>query len=266
MKRILLLSLSFLLCLSFSACSGEKNVDEPIGNSGEINQNQASNPQKNETAELATEQVEPTEAIVTEIATLEVPATGFAVVETLQAGIPPEYQLKQNALPGWTEPLPTSEVPVDLIFFNPYANMPGGVTESVDLPDIQTLVSIEEIETFFGKKIVDTEEENNEVARVKQTTFTFEPAGDDEPYLSLGISAFNSAEDAEMLIYIFGAEELQDPIGVKTTMYNFFGITGIYVVTEKNIVISVSGDYLDNQQDQLLAFAKLIFQRYSELP
>lgn len=266
MRKFLLLLLLFLFCLSSSACSIVQKMIEPSGKSGEIVQNQATDALKDKSAKSAAEQTDITETKVAETAALEIPATGFAVVETLQAGIPPEYRLKQNALPGWTEPLPTSEAPVDLIFFNPYGKLPSSGTERASLPDIQTLVRKEEIETFFGKKIVDTKEENNEVARVKQMTYTFEPAGSDEPYLTLGLSAFNSAEDTEMLIYIFGAEELQDPIGVKTTMYNFFGITGIYVVTEKNVVISVSGDYLDNQQAKLLEFAKLIFQRYSELP
>ncbi len=266
MKKPLLLLLSFLLCLSFSACSIAKNVDGPERKPGQTSQNQATNPQKHETAELVTERTEPAETKVDETATLEPPATGFAYVETLQAGIPPEYRLKQNALPGWVEPLPTLEVPVDLIFFNPYGKMQGEGTESASLPDIQMLINTEEIETFFGKKVVETEEENNEATRLKRITYTFEHTGSDEPYLALGFSAFNTADDAEMLINMFGAKPLQESIGVKTTMYNFFGITGIYVLTAENIVIDISGNYLNNQQSQLLEFAKLIFQRYAEMP
>lgn len=289
MKKHLLFLITLFVCLSFSACKLkifsdelERKPEEIIGTepiSKLKDENDESLQDKKDTSEITpdepaepeTPEPEPDETTVPEtpepdpVETTE-PESPSAASDDFQAGIPEEYRLKQNVPPGWNDPLPTSEGKADFFSSTFFGNMTGGSAQESLLPDLETLVTAEALEAFFGKKIIKTENQDNEVARIKQRTYTFEPSGSGEPYLTLGFSQVNSTEDAEMIMSIFSAKAVENPIGVKTTMYNFFGITGIYVLTENNVVIQVSGNYLEDQNARLLEFAKFVFERYTALP
>jgi ABC-type molybdate transport system substrate-binding protein len=130
MKKVLSLILSLFIFLSFSGCASKEQSSETV-----VEKKSAGAADGPETTEANSKSA-----------------------EDVQAKIPEEYRLKPNFPDYWFDPLPSSEYDaMDFPLFG-MGEMMSSTPETISLPEVIDLLTIEELETYFGMSVAVDEE------------------------------------------------------------------------------------------------------------
>lgn len=174
--------------------------------------------------------------------------------------IPAEYRLKRNVEPGWDDPPPIPEGEE----FQEMIKLLGMDGTKAEIPEAATLFTTEEIENFFGRNVAEVEEEDQYDAVFKKITYFFEAdeAGN-SPSVSIHAATLRADQDPDTFLYLVPAAEPLADVGVKATIHSFFGLN-ITILTEKDEIITIQALNLNQQQELVIEFAKLVYQRLSE--
>ena len=239
MKKMLRILLAFMLLLVLSACSDRVKQVDPIDDSNSL---------KTEESEIVATDSHTEE---TEVEVTEVPES--------QQGIPPEYTLKRSVEPGWDAPLPLPEGEE----FQQIFGMLGSFGEKTEVPDGASLFTTEEIETFFGLKVTEVEQNNQNVTVLKKVTYHFENKDNgDKRLVSIQTSILREGEDPNIYLYMLKAAPLDEKLGVEATMSESRGLVNLTILTEKNEIIIIQALNLDHQEGIVLDFAKQVYQKF----
>ena len=181
MKKVLSLILSLFILFSITGCSSKEQ------SSGSVVEKKSAG---------ATAGLKTTEA-------------NSKSAEDVQSKIPEEYRLKPNFPDYWFDPLPSSEYDAkDFPLFGMGEMMMGGTPETISLPEVSDLFTIEELEAYFGMSVA-----------VDELAFPMNSNNFENYYLSETETSIPELWDGKVKIWLM---DLLNPIGVSNFLKAYY--------------------------------------------